>query len=83
MSRNTWTKYLNYAKGMVVPLGCVCVCGGGGAHLRAKGLVRTRGGGVIFKKIFSISNMYNTKSDHFSPKIKQYIYGNRISNAKS
>ena len=27
--------------------------------------------------------MYNTKSDHFSPKIKPYIYGNRKSNAKS
>ena len=56
MSRNTWTKYLNYAKCMVVSLGCVCVCVcGGGAHLRAKGLVRTRGGGgvsVIFKKYY-------------------------------
>ena len=34
-------------------------------------------------KIFSISYMYNTKSDLFSPKIKSYIYGNRKSNAKS
>ena len=30
---------------------------------------------------FSISYMYNTKSDHFSPKIKPYIYGNRKLNA--
>ena len=52
-------------------------------HLRAKGLVGTRGGGEIFQKYFSISNMYNTKSDHFSQKIKPYIYGNRKSNAKS
>ena len=57
--------------------------------LRAKGLVGTRGGGggvgggndVL--KIFSISYMYNTKSDHFSPKIKPYIYANRKPNAKS
>ena len=34
-------------------------------------------------KYFSISYMYNTKCDHFSPKIKHYIYGNRKSNAKS
>ena len=34
-------------------------------------------------KIFSISYKYNTKSDHFSPKIKPYIHGNRKSNAKS
>ena len=27
--------------------------------------------------------MYNTKSDHFSPKIKPYIYGNRKSNKKN
>ena len=39
--------------------------------------------GCCFEKYFSISYMYNTKSDHFSPKIKQYIYGNRKSNAKS
>ena len=38
------------------------------------------GGGGDF---FSISFMYNTKSDHFSPKIKLCIYGNRKSNAKS
>ena len=35
-----------------------------------------------FKKK-SVSYMYNTKSDHFSPKIKPYIYRNRKSNAKS
>ena len=40
-------------------------------------------GGNDVLKIFSISYMYNTKSDHFSPKIKLYIYGNRKSNAKS
>ena len=40
-------------------------------------------GGMMFLKYFSISYMYNTKSDHFSPKIKPYIYGNRKSNAKS
>ena len=38
---------------------------------------------MIFKTYFSISYMCNTKSDHFSPKIKLYIYGNRKSNAKS
>ena len=32
---------------------------------------------------FSISYMYNTKSDHFSPKIKLYIQGNRKLKAKS
>ena len=26
------------------------------------------GGGMMFKKYFSISYMYNTKSDHFNPK---------------
>ena len=36
-------------------------------HLRAKGLVGTRGGGMMFEKYFSISFMYNTKSDHLSP----------------
>ena len=41
------------------------------------------GGGDDVLKIFSISYMYNTKSDHFSPKIKPYIYGKRKSNAKS
>ena len=51
-------------------------------HLCAKGLVGTQGG-MMFQKCFSISHMYNTKSDHFSPKIKPYIYGNRKSNAKS
>ena len=40
-------------------------------------------GGNDFLKYFSISFMYNTKSDHFSPKIKPYIYANRKSNAKS
>ena len=57
-------------------------------HLHAKGLVGTRGGGggggdVLKKYFFSISNMYNTKSDHFSPKIKPHIHGNRKSSAKS
>ena len=42
-----------------------------------KGLIGTRGNDVL--KIF----MDNTKSDHFSAKIKPYIYGNRKSNAKS
>ena len=47
-----------------------------GTHLRAKGLVGTRrGDDVLF--IFSISYMYNAKSDHFSPKIKPYIHGNK------
>ena len=41
------------------------------------------GGNDVFENIFSISYMYNTKSDHFSPKIKPYIHGNRTSNAKS
>ena len=41
------------------------------------------GGGDDVLKYFSISYMYNTKNDHFSPKIKPYIYGNRKSNAKS
>ena len=31
----------------------------------------------------SISYMLNTKSGHFSPKIKQYIHGNRKSQAIS
>ena len=35
------------------------------------------GGGMMFSKYFSISYMYNAKSDHFSPKIKPYIHGNR------
>ena len=38
-------------------------------HLRAKGLVGTRGGGeMLFLKYFSISYMYNTKSDILAPK---------------
>ena len=41
------------------------------------------GGGNDVLNYFSISYMYNTKSGHFSPKIKLYIYGNRKSNAKS
>ena len=40
-------------------------------------------GGNDVLKIFFVSYMYNTKSNHFSPKIKPYIYGNRKSNAKS
>ena len=39
--------------------------------------------GLCFKSIFLFSYMYNTKSDHFSPKIKMYIKGNSKSNAKS
>ena len=41
------------------------------------------GGGDDVLKYFSISYVYNTKSDRFSPKIKPYIYGGRKSNAKS
>ena len=41
------------------------------------------GGGGKFKIFFSISYMYNSKSDHFSPKIRPFIYGNRKLNAKS
>ena len=51
-------------------------------HLRAKGLV---GVNDVLKILFSISFMYNTKSDHFSLKIKPYIYieiGNQIQNHK-
>ena len=51
-------------------------------HLRAKGVGKTKVG-MMFKKFFSISHMYNTKNDLFSPKIEPYIYGNRKSNAKS
>ena len=40
-------------------------------------------GNDILKKYFSISYMYDTKSDHFSSKIKPYFYANRKSNAKS
>ena len=36
-----------------------------------------------FKNNFFISNKYNTKSDNFSPEIKQYIFGNWKPNAKS
>ena len=46
------------------------LAGGGGGE----------GGDVFLKKN---SYIYNTKSDHFSPKLKPYIYGNRKSNAKS
>ena len=46
-------------------------------HLRAKGLVGTQGNGNDVIKYFSIFYMYNTKSDHFRPKIKPYIYANR------
>ena len=40
--------------------------------------------GMMFLKYFSISYLYNTKSDHFSPKINLYIYkiGNLIPNHK-
>ena len=41
------------------------------------------GGGNDVLKIFFYFYMYNTKSDHFRPKIKPYIHGNRKSNAKS
>ena len=53
-----------------------------GTHILAKGLVGTRGG-MMLKKYFSISYMYNAKSDHFNPKIKLYIHGNGKSNATS
>ena len=38
----------------------------------------------MFKKYFSISYMYNPKSDHFSPKIKPSIMeiGNQMQNHK-
>ena len=50
-------------------------------YLHAKGLVGTRGGGGYdVLKIFPICIIQ--KSDHFSPKIKPYIHGNRKSNAK-
>ena len=42
-------------------------------NTHAKGLVGTQGwggGGMTFKKKNSISYMYNTKSDHYSHKIK-------------
>ena len=39
------------------------------------------GGDILKKKYFSFSYMYNTKSDHFSIKIKQDMYGNMKSNA--
>ena len=38
------------------------------------------GGNNAFK-MFTISYMVSTKSDHLSPKIKLYIHGNRKSNA--
>ena len=38
---------------------------------------------MMLKKYFSISYMHDTKSDHFSPKIKRYFHGNRKSNTKS
>ena len=41
------------------------------------------GGGGDVLKYFSISYMYNTKSDNFSPKIKPYVHGNMKSNAKA
>ena len=41
------------------------------------------GGNDVLKIFFSISYVYNTNIDYFSPKIKPYIYGNRKSNAKS
>ena len=33
----------------------------------------------MFQKYFSISYMFDTKSDHFSPKIKPYVHGNKKS----
>ena len=35
------------------------------------------GGGGDVLKYFSISYMYNAKTDHFSPEIKPYTHGNR------
>ena len=56
-------------------------------QLRAKGLVGNRGGGGDVFKIFFLFPICiiqnNTKSDHFSPKIKLYIHGNMKLNAKS
>ena len=40
---------------------------------------KTKGG----NQHFSISYMFNTKSDHFRPKIKRYVHGNRKSHAIS
>ena len=52
--------------------------------LRCKRIIWDSGGGVdVLKIFFSLSYMYNTKGDHFSLKIKPYIYGKRKSNAKS
>ena len=41
-------------------------------RLPAKGFVGARGG-TMKKKYFPIFYMFNTKSGHFGPKIKQYI----------
>ena len=38
-----------------------------------KGFVGARGGGTMLKKYFPIFYMFNTKSGHFGPKIKQCI----------
>ena len=35
------------------------------------------GGNDVLKIFFSISYVYNTNIDYFSPKIKPYIYGNK------
>ena len=45
-------------------------------YVRAKGLVGT-GGDDVLKIFFFYSPMFNTKSYHLSPQIKQYILGNR------
>ena len=43
------------------------------------------GGGMIFLKYFSLSYMYNTKIDHFSPPPKRRTFieiGNQMQNYK-
>ena len=52
------------------------------AHLLEKDKLELGGGGDNVLKIVSISYMCNTTFDHFGPKIKPHIYGNRNSNAK-
>ena len=37
--------------------------------------------GIMFLKYFSITCMFNTKSDLFTPKMNPYFHGNRKSNA--
>ena len=50
--------------------------------LTCKRISWNSGGNDVLKIFFYFLYVY-TKSDHFSPKIKLYIYGNGKSNAKS